>query len=444
MENFIPTRPEFITKDWVLMIINQFRGIKNLSLLKTPDEIRNISCRSHPSSRGVFSTSYYITVDYSCLTSMGKEDICYNLYFKMGGLGAKAAEVAIEAQLMENEVETILKLFPRMIKMIEEKKAENELSLPLPEIVYGSYSSSGEGIIVAMDALEQGFTKPDFSGGIPLSTLVSTVEALAKIHATSAAFMGSVGQENFLHEFPHLENSFFQTDAVFKHINCILKDFSGFVRRIPGFFEQHQLLEHWRASAWNILSTSMNRMTSKSPLICLIHGNLSSENILVKDDSVIISSWATANLGSPLLDLAVLLLSSTSQEDRVKSTRNILETYHFTFCTVLGRLGLDHRTAFPSFTIDNLLEEYDRCLFPAFHQAILIMQSQISHLEALFPKVEGDQRHKVGEQMRNVGRRAVELVDEACLRTWKQAGSCQVESSSLTIKIPAKSQEVKG
>ena len=101
-------------------------------------------------------------------------------------------------------------------------------------------------------------------------------------------------------------------------------------------------------------------MTSKSPLICLIHGNLSSENILVKDDSVIISSWATARLGSPLLDLAVLLLSSTSQEDRVKSTRNILETYHFTFCTVLGRLGLDHRTAFPSFTIDNLIEEYDR------------------------------------------------------------------------------------
>ena len=72
------------------------------------------------------------------------------------------------------------------------------------------------------------------------------------------------------------------------------------------------------------------------------------------------------------------------------------------------------------------------------------MQSQLSHLEALFPKVEGDQREKVGEQMRNVGRRAVELVDEACLRTWKQAGSCQVESSSLTIKIPAKSQEVKG
>ena len=34
MENFIPTRPEFLTKDWVLMVINQYRDIKQLSLLR--------------------------------------------------------------------------------------------------------------------------------------------------------------------------------------------------------------------------------------------------------------------------------------------------------------------------------------------------------------------------------------------------------------------------
>ena len=34
MENFIPTRPEFLTKDWVLMVINQYRDIKHLSLLR--------------------------------------------------------------------------------------------------------------------------------------------------------------------------------------------------------------------------------------------------------------------------------------------------------------------------------------------------------------------------------------------------------------------------
>jgi hypothetical protein len=77
----------------------------------------------------------------------------------------------------------------------------------------------------------------------------------------------------------------------------------------------------------------------------------------------------------------------------------------------------------------------------AFHQAICLMMEQIKELEAVFMK--SDQKDVVGDQLRHVGRRAMELVDDACLKTWKQAGSCQVESSSLTITIPGM-KEVKG
>ena len=127
---------------------------------------------------------------------MGRENIQYKLYFKMSVLEGQGQEVAIEAQLMEKEVETLLKLYPRVRKMIAEKNMEKEVSLPLPEIVYGSYSSSGEGVIVAMNMMEEGYSKPDYSMGMSLTTMVSTVEALAKIHATSALFMAQEGQED--------------------------------------------------------------------------------------------------------------------------------------------------------------------------------------------------------------------------------------------------------
>ena len=239
---------------------------------------------------------------------------------------------------MEKEVETMLRLFPRVRKMIVEKQVEKEVILPLPEIVYGSYSSSGEGVIVAMDMMEEGYNRPDYSMGLSLTTMVATVQALAKMHATSALFMAKEGQEEFVQEFPHLENSFYESDAVFKHtshlvkvINMftiilsiirILQEFSDVVRRVPGFWEQHQQLEQWRSSAWHLLSSSIHRRSGlPPPLLCVTHGNLSSECILVKDDKVLITSWAMANVGSPLMDMAMLMLSSFSKQDRSEHTK---------------------------------------------------------------------------------------------------------------------------
>jgi len=444
MENFIPTRPEFLTKDWVMMVINQYRDIKHLSLLRTPEEIKSITCSPHPLARNHLSTSYCVTVTYICNTSMGREEIQYKLYFKMSGMNRQGMEVATEAQLMEKEVETMLRLFPLMKKMISEKKMENEVSLPLPEIVYGSYSSSGEGVIVAMDMMNEGYTRPDYSTGLSLNTMVAIVEALAKMHASSAVFMANKGQQDFIQEFQHLENSFYESEAVFKHTNLLLKEFSDFVRHVPGFYDQFQQLEQWRSSAWNLLSSSVHRRAGlPPPLLCVTHGNLSSECILVKDNKVIITSWAMATVGSPLMDMAMLMLSSFSKQSRSEHCKQLLDTYHFTFCSTLARLGVDQREAFPLFTIENIIEEYDRCLFVAFHQVICLLMEQIKELENRFRSSGSEQKEKIGDQLRHVGRRAMELVDDACLKTWRQAGSCQVESSSLTITIPS-SKEVRG
>ena len=72
------------------------------------------------------------------------------------------------------------------------------------------------------------------------------------------------------------------------------------------------------------------------------------------------------------------------------------------------------------------------------------MAEQLSDLENMFRSCDGERRDEVGDQLRGVGRRALEMVDQACLKTWKQSGSCQVETSSLTITLSTNMKEVRG
>ena len=252
---------------------------------RVPEEIKSITCSPHPLSRGNLSTSYCVDVNYTCNTSMGRENIQYKLYFKMSVLEGHGQEIAIEAQLMEKEVETLLRLYPRVRKMIEEKKIEAEVNLPLPEIVYGSYSSSGEGVIVAMDMLEEGYSRPDYRMGLSLTTMVATVESLAKIHATSAVFMAQEGQEEFVREFPHLERSFYESEAVFKHTSRLLKviqvnqagsdqDFFRSFLTLSGVFRAFSL----STSSWScggLVLGTFSLPPSTEDLVFLLHSSVS-------------------------------------------------------------------------------------------------------------------------------------------------------------------------
>ena len=58
--DFIPTTPEFITKDWLVMVINQYRRVHQQSLLRSPEDIKDLSCAPHPWARGILSNSYQV------------------------------------------------------------------------------------------------------------------------------------------------------------------------------------------------------------------------------------------------------------------------------------------------------------------------------------------------------------------------------------------------
>ena len=75
---------------------------------------------------------------------------------------------------------------------------------------------------------------------------------------------------------------------------------------------------------------------------------------------------------------------------------------------------------------------FARYKFTAFLQSILILMTNLKAAEERFqadPNNEG-----LGRRVRVLANRAVELVDEAVANNWRR--KCQVETSSLTIKLP--------
>ena len=64
---FIPTEPEEINAQWLFEVINQYREVKNLSLLKKPDDILECEINERLNSRGYLSSTYIINCKFKVI-----------------------------------------------------------------------------------------------------------------------------------------------------------------------------------------------------------------------------------------------------------------------------------------------------------------------------------------------------------------------------------------
>ena len=64
---FIPTEPEEITAQWLFEVINQYREVKELSLLKKPEDILECEINERMTSRGYVSSTYNINIRYKVI-----------------------------------------------------------------------------------------------------------------------------------------------------------------------------------------------------------------------------------------------------------------------------------------------------------------------------------------------------------------------------------------
>jgi len=388
-------------------------------------DILEVESISHPMSRGKLSSCHLVHV-----TATDNTD--YRLFFKMVAVTAEGRSMAAETRVMEREVEALLHLAPMLRRLTLDK----QIVLPLPEVVYGSYSNSGDGVLVCLDLLSNGYTRLPSSAGLPIIHLISAVESMARFHAVASVAISS-DPTAFKNDFSSFQVNYFDSDVVYKHVNPLFKEFSSFIRRVPGFYDQFTKFEAVRGSAWGLLSRAAKRQP-KPPLLTVTHGNLIAENLLYKDRSMVAVDWKCCGLGSSMKDIAMLLTSSSSSSTREVHTRQLLESYYFIYCQTLAKLGVNVKIEYPEFTIEALVEEYQRCLFGAFLQTVCLFTEQLRDLESEF--ISGGDTEKAGMDLREVGRRAVDLMDEVSLKLgsplWTEVVSEVEESSSLTIKIP--------
>lgn len=430
MENFIPLKPEYLSTDWLAMVINHYREKKELSPIRSSGDITAVQS-SQITSLSLYSSSYHITVSFNCFTSMGSEEFTYNLFVKMASEDRHFHEIAKEARLMEREVGIYMKMMPRL-RMVLNMEADASL-LPLSDVIYGAYQSGGDGILVAMDVYKQNFFPLNFSDQPSLTSLIKIVEHLGLFHAASAAFLKKTGNKEIEREYSQISGSFYDSNGIFNQTMSQLQEFSQLIKRVPGFYEQYLQFEEWKSDAWDALTFR----DEKSCFQCVIHGNFSADDLMVNDDRMILTSMSRCTVSSPMSDLTTLFLSSCHAKMRYDNSTKLLESYYFSLCENLKRHGMDPGSDFKTLNLKSLKEEYERWKFPAFVKCCIMMENQIRYLQEQFTKSDGEERTALGVKLRSVGRRAMNLVDEAFLSQWKQASSCQVESSSLTIKIPS-------
>ena len=122
-----------------------------------------------------------------------------------------------------------------------------------------------------------------------------------------------------------------------------------------------------------LLLNNLRRHSKSGKLTTIVHGELWDRNVLMLDEKVKILDWKNAKLASATLDLAFLMLSSTTSDVRDCCTNDLLKSYHKVFCQTMDKFGIPSQEQ-PSFC--EILEDYQISL----QVAIL----QVSHTFIIF------------------------------------------------------------
>ena len=64
---FIPVEPEEINAEWLYEVINQYRHLKEMSLVKEPDDLVSCEIAEKKSSKGRLSSTYLIDIKFKVI-----------------------------------------------------------------------------------------------------------------------------------------------------------------------------------------------------------------------------------------------------------------------------------------------------------------------------------------------------------------------------------------
>lgn len=429
-EDFIPQEPEEITREWLFAVINQYRKVRDLSLLAHPDDITDCSIDECDSSHGYLSTTYKLLANFHCKNPLGSEECSYAFFLKMlPGVEDKHRKLLWNTEVFRKEIQAQFHLLP-LLQQFLSQQCDPPLELRLiPDVVYGSFDEKhGDGIVVLMDLNERGFFPLDHYFGLSLAQLERVVERLAEFHGSGSAALlktaksGDKQKHTLSGQFQqfHMDNQK-RRQSYFESLYPQYRDFAKFLRRVPGYSHFFDIVDQLRPHLIDIMNKADKRK-SRFPFKTILHGELWDKNILFRYEQLtqnlefVLTDWKHLSMGSPCQDLAFLILSSTNKSLRHKHLKHILTKYFHIYCNHLKRV---HSLQFPKpgFTLEQFVQEYQDASLGAFLQVVTVMIREVKYLEAEFLNAVADGSDEalsinLGEQLRILGRRLLELADE--------------------------------
>jgi len=397
----IPTQKEDITIKWIHMIINQ-NLLKSGKAPLDQEAIEGmtfeiIDCKS---SVGEFSSTYSVHVTVPKLSP--KENI--DFVVKMIPENDPCRAYVFEAGLFEKENEMYFDLLPA-IKFHCKKTLIQQM---IPECIYGSHNMDGAGVLVFNCCGQQGFSNCHDPMGLKLEKVRAVIKSIAEFHASARTFVIKHGEKGVQRRYQSLCNDMYSNGMLVTEIsdcmesfelllNCAMTDSTSKLN-----ISEEDLIEiknqffNLKGCDSYILLKNLQRHSKSGKLDTIAHGELWDRNLLMLDDKVKILDWKNAKLASATLDLAFLMLSSTTSDVRQTCTNDLLKSYHKVFCETLEKFGVSTEEQ-PSFA--EIMEDYQISLQAAILQALCMFVQEMHYMTQNIAKALDQENTEIVEDL---------------------------------------------
>ena len=180
---------------------------------------------------------------------MGHEECAMGFFLKLLPSaaivnGEKNRNAARKSKVFSKEVNVTFGILPLM-----QKKAKSQsLHLAIPEIVYGSHDSKGNGVSVLISEQNRGYFCPKQFSGLTLPEVGEVIQQISQIHATSTAmFMSEDTDKSVTENIAALEQINNEvSEAIKDELDLVFRSLAHFLRRVPGYLDGYLLIDKYR------------------------------------------------------------------------------------------------------------------------------------------------------------------------------------------------------
>lgn len=410
-----PTTVGDINRRWALMLVDQFRLKHGLDPV-APEAQVDFETKDCKKSVGEFSTTHMIDISIS-------KDESYSFVVKMIPENDPCRAYVFEAGLFEKENEMYFELLPAIKFFLQsgDRSVKTILDDLIPECIYGSHNTDGAGVLVFASITQSGGFKDCCDPcGLDIKQLRVIVKSMSEFHASGHAFLAKNKLGLVERRYPNLTKDMFSNGLLINEIQECFESYSTFIDSVG---RSHLMaakaglcvtkLKDMRLQLARLkgcdpvnLVQGLRRQSQTGSLNTIIHGELWEKNVMLNSRmQVKVLDWKNTKVASATLDLAFLMLTSTSADIREDYTNQILEMYHQTFCETLHKLA--PKCVLP--TLKELQQDYKESLQYALLQALCMLVAEMHFMTNTISKAGDDEVDDLSDRLKIYEVRALSL-----------------------------------